>query len=1188
MSRFSLSLPLFLPLVVTLLAAPVSQAAEISEQHAEVTTVPGQIIVKPLPDVSDTEFLDLIDFYSADLKKYLDPINTRVLRIPEGYEQAIIQELREDPLIEFVEQDKAVPVEAITPNDPRYPDQWHLPLTNTPDAWGTAWGSGVIVGILDTGVDIDHPDLVNQFAPGGYNVADNNSDFDDIDGHGTRVAGIVAAQMHNGVGVASFAPEAKILPVKVTMGADSAAYLSDIADGILHAMANGASIVNASFRVSASPTVQAAARQFHDAGGLTVIAAGNDSEQISTANVPEIITVSATDANDLLASFSNYGNIIDISAPGNAVLSTSNAGGYKYSTGTSFAAPSTAGVLALIWSVDVSLTNTEVETILKQTAHDLGAAGWDPQYGEGRVDAAAAVTAAAATLEPDTTPPVVTPPADLSQEATGPTTEVDLGAASAQDNVDGELTPTPDTAGPFTVGVHTVTWSAIDAAGNTGTATQQVTITDTTAPTVTAPPDQTVQYLGSPVSVDLGSAEAEDLVDGLVGAAASDTGPFDVGVHTVTWSAQDSAGNLGTDTQTVTVTTSDITAPVVTPPADIVIEATSELTSVSLGGASATDETDGNLTPKADETGPFAVGTHAVTWSATDSAGNTGVATQQVTVTDTTAPTAPSIPEITTPSTGHLTPVALGEYAAPDMVDGNVSMVADKIGPFKSGAHTIVWTATDSAGNTATQAQTLNVLPRVYVARTQTAEPGQPVMQLVTLSGEAPSYPVEIPYTVSGSLVAGQDHDLVDGVITVHSGLMGMLTFNITPVAIEGDIRITLESPQNAVLSKADTHIVTVSHGNVPPQVNITFHQNGVETSSIYPDAGPVTVNAAVIDPNGLDTHTYTWGAVESDMLSVSEETSSSFTFDPAHLSAGARTLTLKVADSGIPAKTTEVEKSFRVMGKTFPILKMEDDSDGDGLSDAMEGNGDMLDNGIPNYLDSMDARHLLPTRAHQSPASLMEAEAGARLRLGRIAMDKGHHASAVTLEDVTAATHMPAETDYTYPDGLYDFEIMGMGSELPSISLVIPLSKPIPANAVYRKYSAANGWQDFVVDEHNTIASAPSVDGACPGPGDASYQSGLVAGANCLELTLEDGGANDEDGRVNGHIVDPSGIAVPVETEDDDDTVTTPDPGDTGGSDGGGGGCTLRPAATGAQDMSWVLVLAGLAGLGWHRRGAH
>ena len=234
------------------------------------------------------------------------------------------------------------------------------------------------------------------------------------------------------------------------------------------------------------------------------------------------------------------------------------------------------------------------------------------------------------TVVPDTTPPVVTPPPDVTVEATGPFTPVDLGPATAFDAVDGTLVPTPSPAGPFPVGATVVTWSATDAAGNTGSATQLVTVRDTTPPALSPPPDLVVEATGPLTPVDLGTAVAVDLVSGALAVTPSPSGPFPLGTTVVTWVAVDGAGNSASATQRVTVR--DTTPPAVQPPTDVVAVATGALTPVALGMATAYDLVDGAVPATPSTTGPFPPGTTLVTWTATDGHGNTGSAIQQVTV----------------------------------------------------------------------------------------------------------------------------------------------------------------------------------------------------------------------------------------------------------------------------------------------------------------------------------------------------------------------------------------------------------------------------------------------------------------------------------------------------------------------------------------------------------------------------
>ncbi|VAW91952.1 hypothetical protein MNBD_GAMMA22-2517, partial [hydrothermal vent metagenome] len=236
----------------------------------------------------------------------------------------------------------------------------------------------------------------------------------------------------------------------------------------------------------------------------------------------------------------------------------------------------------------------------------------------------------------DSTAPVVITSTNIITEAIATLTAVSLGTASANDDIDGVLIPTADNLGPYSLGLTTITWSASDAAGNIGTATQTVTITDTTPPTITAPANVSV-VSDVAIAVTLGSAVTSDIF-GVATTSNDAPALFPVGTTVVTWTAIDTNGNSATATQTVTVTLpADSTAPVVTAPADITTIATSTLTPVTLGVATATDDVDGVITATADNLGPFPVGVTTVTWSATDAAGNSASASQIVTIRATTS-----------------------------------------------------------------------------------------------------------------------------------------------------------------------------------------------------------------------------------------------------------------------------------------------------------------------------------------------------------------------------------------------------------------------------------------------------------------------------------------------------------------------------------------------------------------------
>ncbi len=301
-----------------------------------------------------------------------------------------------------------------------FEDLWGLKRVGAEDAWTKSTGSGAIVAVIDTGVDPHHEDIAGQVIQ-GYDFVNSDNNAMDDHGHGTHVAGTIAAIANNGIGIAGVAPGAQIMPIKVLSSAGSGSFYN-IALAIRYAADNGAHVINMSLggRVSRSDVpsyYQDAIKHAYDKGVTIVVAAGNDSIDpiyFSPANDPRVITVSAADHSDNLAGFSNRGDIISISAPGGGygaprersqytVLSLlSSQAGYKGSeyqvgdnylrlAGTSMAAPHVAAVAALVVSENPSFTPAQVQQALYQGADDIGEAGYDRNFGAGMVRADKAV-----------------------------------------------------------------------------------------------------------------------------------------------------------------------------------------------------------------------------------------------------------------------------------------------------------------------------------------------------------------------------------------------------------------------------------------------------------------------------------------------------------------------------------------------------------------------------------------------------------------------------------------------------------------------------------------------------------------------------------------------------------------------------------------------------------------------------
>ncbi|WP_068547005.1 S8 family serine peptidase [Thalassotalea crassostreae] len=360
---------------------------------AQNNTEHGRLLIKAKDGASAERVADILAEQENHGKRKLKLANANIhlLKVKKNSEKAIAKLLRKYPEIEFVEVDKLVSPGSIEANDNYYANAWHLPIMNLPAAWQYSLGEGITVAVLDSGVN-PHTDLsANTLA--GYNSVSNNTDVTDINGHGTQVAGTIAALSNNSIGVTSVAWNSKILPVRVSEQSNGYAYWSDVAEGLIWAADNGASIANISYAVSSSSTVTNAAQYFYNNGGLVVASAGNSGTDLNCNDNPFIITVSATGKSDSKASWSDYGNCVDVSAPGVGIYTTTKSGGYAAVSGTSFSSPLTAAVLALLKSKFSNLSNVELEQLLESTADKTMANGvYSKLYGHGRIDAYAALT----------------------------------------------------------------------------------------------------------------------------------------------------------------------------------------------------------------------------------------------------------------------------------------------------------------------------------------------------------------------------------------------------------------------------------------------------------------------------------------------------------------------------------------------------------------------------------------------------------------------------------------------------------------------------------------------------------------------------------------------------------------------------------------------------------------------------
>ena len=366
---------------------PAASAADFTDGLRQYAR--GRILVEARAGLSNDDLEKVLKVHGGKRRK-MGQSNIHVVDLPAGAsEMAVVEQLRRNPNLKFVELDVRVK-STLAVTDPYVGSEWHLSKIGATTAWDTTQGAGVTIAILDSGVDMSHPDLVPNLVP-GFNVYGNNTDTADVCGHGTAVAGSAAARTNNGVGVAGVAGQAKIMPIRIAYK-DAAsggcyAYASTIASGITYAADHGARIANVSYGpLAGNATIQSAAQYMKSKGGLVFVSAGNDGLDQNITPTTSLIAVSATDSNDAKASWSSFGTFISLAAPGAGIWTTSQGGAYGGWNGTSFASPVAAGVAALMMAAAPSLDGAQIEQALFSSAVDLGTAGRDPNYGYGRVE----------------------------------------------------------------------------------------------------------------------------------------------------------------------------------------------------------------------------------------------------------------------------------------------------------------------------------------------------------------------------------------------------------------------------------------------------------------------------------------------------------------------------------------------------------------------------------------------------------------------------------------------------------------------------------------------------------------------------------------------------------------------------------------------------------------------------------
>jgi thermitase len=322
-----------------------------------------------------------------------------VVELPLALVSAFVGDVHVMGLASYIEPNMRVQAQFI-PNDPYWGLQWGPQKIEADWAWNTTVGDhSVLVAVVDTGIDYSHPDLAANYAPLGYDWANGDADPRDDNGHGTHCAGIIAAVFNNSVGISGVA-QVRVMTEKV-LDSGGWGYWDWVANGIIHAVDQGANIISMSLGgYGDSELIHEAIKYAYDRGVLLIAAAANDNTNMKSypAAYDEVVAVAATDQYDSQASFSNWGEWIELAAPGVSIYSTmptyhvtlndwGYAMNYDYLSGTSMACPHVSGVAALIWSRFANKTRDWVRLWLRYTADDLGDPGFDEHYGYGRINA---------------------------------------------------------------------------------------------------------------------------------------------------------------------------------------------------------------------------------------------------------------------------------------------------------------------------------------------------------------------------------------------------------------------------------------------------------------------------------------------------------------------------------------------------------------------------------------------------------------------------------------------------------------------------------------------------------------------------------------------------------------------------------------------------------------------------------
>jgi len=461
-------------------------------------------------------------------------------------------------------------------------------------------------------------------------------------------------------------------------------------------------------------------------------------------------------------------------------------------------------------------------------------------------------------------------------------------------------------------------------------------------------------------------------------------------------------------------------------------------------------------------------------------------------------PTLTQPADVTIDATGLLNEVSIGDASATDFVAGVSADCCDIVNDapvrFAPGTTEVTWTATDASNNVTTEIQLIKVNPIVSFIGDVMAAEGEQVSVTLMLNGDAPDYPYDVVYSITGGTATdGDDYIWNVATATFTEGTMLDVSFDVIDDNVdEGAETITAEIGVNENRGSQFTVEVTISEDNVAPFVSLIIQQNGNDVTQIQPDLGEVTVIVELNDANSLDIHTYDWSATDNQLSNVST-VEENFIFDPSNLALDLYRIALTVTDSGIPA-----ESAFTIYDLRLVTAASDEDT------------------GLPCNVAPHDANIL--------DQYLAETQMGICIQRSQYSKRSEGEGILLSVNDFANQASL-SDDEHTTFGGRFDFNLQSSFAFAGyQGTVVIPLRAAIPSDNLLRVF-ASGSWKDFDVSGADSVLSTTGELGYCPPPFDVSYVTGLVAGNTCIQISISDGGTNDTDATVNGIIEFTGGV---------------------------------------------------------------